>query len=254
MQTSEHSKFDWYWVGFVAIAIPLIVLIDKLDFVARWLWHIEPYKDNIEHIIYACLLMISVLNIIKKFEVRKLAKGVKTFKANAGGFGFEVEFDNGDTDNIHCKEAVPKTENVAMKSSSRAQYVCREYVVARKIISVLNTELQLTFAMDTVLSRGGCRYRPDGFAVKNGRAYIVEVKVGDRPAVIERAIAQLKTFASMVQETKISHVTVILCVVTKYPTAYFMETIKKVDLGEETEFVFRTFSPGQLEGIEEVVS
>ena len=131
------------------------------------------------------------------------------------------------------------------------QFACRGSMAERRIISILNSELQLTFATNAVLSRGGCRYMPDGFAVRNGRAYIVEVKVGDRPEVIEMAIAQLKTFADMVQATKISHVTVILCMVTKHPATYFTRKIKNVNLGDEIEFIFRVFSYEQLEGIED---
>ena len=88
---------------------------------------------------------------------------------------------------------------------------------------------------------------PDGFAVRNGRAYIVEVKAVDRPDAINRAIAQLKTFANMVQDTKISHVTVMLCVVSNKPVEQFSNMTKRIDLGEENEFMFRVFSPELLE-------
>ncbi len=255
MQISKQVKSVGIGITFVVIAITLIVLIDYLDFVARWLWHIEPYKDNAERIIYACLFTVLVLNIIKKFGAGKIAKGIKGIKANIGSFGFEVEFVDVEKDNSsHCEDVVPKIDKVIETPSNNIQFACRGFVAERRIISILSAELQLTFATNAVLSRGGCRYRPDGFAVRNGRAYIVEVKVGDRPEVMKTAIAQLKTFSDMVQSTKISHVTVILCMVTKHPVTYFTRKIKNVNLGDETEFVFRAFSYEQLEGIENVAS
>lgn len=42
----------------------------------------------------------------------------------------------------------------------------------------------------------------EGFAVKNGRVYILEVKAVDRPYLIDRAIVQLKTFANIEQGRK----------------------------------------------------
>ena len=88
---------------------------------------------------------------------------------------------------------------------------------------------------------------PDGFAVKDGRAYIVEVKTVDRHSVIAGTIAELKTFANMAQGTNISHVTVILCVVSNRSSEYFSNIIRRFDFGPETEFIFRVFSPAMLE-------
>ena len=255
MQISKIAKLVLSVVLCVVVTITLIVTIDKLDFVARWLWHLEPYKDNIERIIYACLIVILILNVIRKFKALELRKYVKALKANFKGFGFEVELTDRDgADNKHCEGTVPEADVMGAKPSKNAQHANYGYWAERKIISQLSAEFQLTFVTNTVLRRGGCRYMPDGFAVKNGRAYILEVKVAHNPRVIDGAIAQLKTFAEMVQETRISRVTVILCVVTDHPTAYLAEKIKGVNLGEETEFIFRVFSPEQLERIEAVVS
>ena len=242
-------------VACAILVVLLIVAIDKLDFVARWLWHLEPYKDNIERIIYACLTVILIFNAMRKLKALGFGKTVKTLKANFKGFGFEVEFtDREVAANKQCEESVSGKDVSTEKLSIQIQHGCCASVWELKIISILSTELQLDFATNTVLRRGECRYIPDGFAVKNGRAYILEVKVAHSPRVIDGAIAQLKTFANMVQETKISRVTVILCVVTDHPTAYLAEKIKGVNLGEETEFIFRMFSPEQLERIEDVVT
>lgn len=255
MQISKQVKIVGVGIVFVVITITLIVLIDELDFVARWLRHIEPYKDNIEHIIYACLIVILILNVMRKLKALGFGKTVKTLKANFNGFGFEVEFSDREVAaNMQCEESASGKGVLKEKLSIQIQHGCYASVWERKIISILSTELQLDFATNTVLRRGECRYIPDGFAVKNGRAYILEVKVAHGPRAIDGAIAQLKTFADMVQETKISRVTVILCVVTDHPTAYLAEKIKGVNLGEETEFILRVFSPEQLERIADVVS
>ena len=60
-------------------------------------------------------------------------------------------------------------------------------------------------------------------------------------------------FKTFPKGTRIFRVTVILCVVTDHPTAYLAEKIKGVNLGDETEFILRVFSPEQLEKIEDVV-
>ena len=255
MQIDKRINVTGIAVACTVSVILLTVAIDKLDFVARWLWHLEPYKDNIERIIYACLTVILILNVIRKFKALGFGKTVKKLKANFKGFGFEVEFTDSEVAaNKQCVEMVSGKDVSAERLSMQIQHGCSVSAWERKIISILSTEFQLDFATNTVLRRGECRYIPDGFAVKNGRAYILEVKVAHSPSVIDGAIAQLKTFANMVQETKISRVTVILCVVTDHPTAYLAEKIKGVNLGEETEFIFRMFSPEQLERIEDVVT
>lgn len=229
-------------------ALVLIVTIDKLDFVARWLGHLEAYKDNIERVIYACLLLYLLSIAVKKLRVKQFVKAVKGLKANAGIFGFEIELNDDENANRNLCDDGETKANVKVEQQPRyVQDSCRGYAMERKIISILSTELQLTFATNTVLNRGGCRYMPDGFAVRNGRAYIVEVKAVDRPDVIERAVAQLKTFSNMMQDTKISHVTVILCVVSDSPVGYFANMTRKIDLGADTEFMFRVFSPKLLE-------
>jgi len=249
MQISKRVKVVCIVASCVVIVLSLIVTIDKLDFVARWLGHLEAYKDNIERVIYACLFLLLLSNVIKKFRDGAIWGKVKGFKANAGIYGFEVEFANEVTNSNHCEEVELQENNVGEKPSSQDRAICLASAMERKIISILSTELQLTFATNTILTRGGCRYMPDGFAVRNGRAYIVEVKAVDSPDAINRAVAQLKTFANMVQDTKISHVTVILCVVSNKPTKHFSDMTKRIDLGAETEFMFRVFSPELLEDI-----
>ena len=249
MQINKQLKVALIAVSCVVVALTLIVAIDKLDFVARWLSHLEAYKDNVERMIYACLFLLVLSSAIKKVGVGKFGKNVKGFKANAGIFGFEVEFNDDDErpSRNHCEDAGLQTSAMAEKQSRHNRTLSREYAMGRKIISILSVELQLTFATNTILSRGGCRYMPDGFAVRNGRAYIVEVKAIDRPDVIERAVAQLKTFANMMQDTKIAHVTVILCVVSNQPAEHFASRIRRIDLGTEIEFNLRVFSPSLFE-------
>ena len=173
MQISKQVKIVGVGIVFVVITITLIVLIDELDFVARWLRHIEPYKDNIEHIIYACLIVILILNVMRKLKALGFGKTVKTLKANFNGFGFEVEFSDREVAaNMQCEESASGKGVLKEKLSIQIQHGCYASVWERKIISILSTELQLDFATNTVLRRGECRYIPDGFAVKNGRAYI----------------------------------------------------------------------------------
>lgn len=235
-------------VACVVGVILLIVVIDKLDFVARWLDHLEPYKNNIERVLYAFLFLLAASTIAKKFKGCAVFKNIKGLKANiAGVFGFEFEFAKENADSDQCEDARQKSDNAVEKSSLNNRPVFYVDVVTRKIISILSTELQLTFAPNAILRRGGCRYRPDGFAVKNGRAYIVEVKAVDRPYLIDRAIAQLKTFANIEQDRKISHVTVIFCVISNRPIESFSNMIKRFDFGPETEFILRVFSPAMLE-------
>ena len=254
MQISKRVKIACISALGVGIALSLIVMIDKLDFVARWLGHLEAYKDNIERVIYACLFLLIVSNVMNKIRGGTVWGKIKGLKANAGIFGFEVEFSNEVVDSNHCEEVEPQRNNVGEKPLPQYQAICLASAMERKIISILSTELQLTFATNTILTRGGCRYMPDGFAVRNGRAYIVEVKAVDRSDAINRAIAQLKTFANMVQDTKISHVTVILCVVSDRPAEYFASMTRKIDLGAEAEFIFRVFSPKLLEKMNQVPS
>ena len=248
MQISKRVKIACISALGVGIALSLIVTIDKLDFVARWLEHLETYKDNIERMIYACLILYLLSIAEKKLGVGKLGKNVKGLKAKAGIFGFEIEL-NDDVNANHnlCDDGETNANVKVEKQTQHVQSSCRGCAMARKIISILSMEFQLTFTTNTVLNRGGCRYMPDGFAVRNGRAYIVEVKAVDRPDAINRTIAQLKTFANMVQDTKISHVTVMLCVVSNKPVEQFSNMTKRIDLGEENEFMFRVFSPELLE-------
>lgn len=252
MQISKRVKIACISALGVGIALSLIVTIDKLDFVARWLGHLEAYKDNIERVIYACLLFHLLVIVVKKFRVGKTVKGLK---AKAGIFGFEIELNDDENANRNLCDDGETNANVKVeKQTQHVQSSCRGCAMARKIISILSMEFQLTFTTNTVLNRGGCRYMPDGFAVRNGRAYIVEVKAVDRPDVIKRAVAQLITFSNMIQDTEISHVTVILCVVSDRPAEYFASMTRKIDLGAEAEFIFRVFSPKLLEKMNQVPS
>ena len=38
-----------------------VIVIDVLDFVARWLSHLEPYKNNIERFLYFSFIKIHLL-------------------------------------------------------------------------------------------------------------------------------------------------------------------------------------------------
>ena len=253
MQISKLVKIVSAVMALIAIAIAMIVMIDKLDFVARWLLHIEPYKNNIERIIYAGIFVFLILWYVNRIIVAHYGKGVKALKVRVPGFGFEIEFNDDKNVGIYDGDVLAHKIDGGNSnpSSGSMQY---SSIAERKIFSILKREMHLEFSPNATLIRGGCRYVPDGFAIKNGRAYIVEVKTMYRPGVIDGTIAELKTFANMVQETKISRVTVILCVVTDHPTAYLAEKIKGVNLGDETEFILRVFSPGQLERIKDVVS
>lgn len=248
MQISKRAKVAFIVVSCVVIVPSLIVTIDELDFVARWLGHLEAYKDNIERVIYACLLLPLLSAALKKLRVRKSGKNVKGLKATVGIFGFEIEFDDDDSANSSlCDDDATRKKAGVEAQSRNVQASCRGYAMARKIISMLSSELQLTFATNAILTRGGCRYMPDGFAVRNGRAYIVEIKAMDRRDLIEGAIAQLKIFSNMMHDMKIAHVTLIFCVVSDRPVEYFTKLIRNIDLGEKTDFVLRVFAPKLLE-------
>lgn len=250
MQISKRVKIACVSAVCVVVAISLVVTIDKLDFVARWLGHLEAYKDNIERVIYACLLLHFLSIAVREWWVVKSEKNLKSVKATAGIFGFEIEFNDNESAKRNLCDDGETRANVEGEGQSRyAQASCRGYAMTRKIISILSAEYQLSFVSNVVLTRGGCRYMPDGFAVRNGRAYIVEVKAVDRSDAINRAVAQLITFSNMMQGTQISHVTVILCVVTDKPTEYFAKMIRRIDFGVETEFMLRVFAPKSLEEI-----
>ena len=248
MQISKRVKIACISAVCVVVAISLIVTIDKLNFVARWLGHLEAYKDNVERMIYACLLLYPLSIAVKKLKTGKCGGSVKGLKANIGIFGFEIAFDDNESAKSNfCDDGDTKAKVEVEEQSRHIQSSCRGYAMERKIISILSAEHQLSFVSNAVLTRGGCRFMPDGFAVRNGRAYIVEVKTVDRPDVIKRVVAQLITFSNMMQDTEISHVTVILCVVSDRPAEYFASMTRKIDLGVETEFIFRAFSPKLLE-------
>lgn len=232
-------------VVIIAVAIAAAVVVDKLDFVARWLWHLAPYKNNIERVFYFCVLAPALLLYLR--QTRKYVKGVKM---NVGGWGFEIEFENdkpGERDD--CDSDNVKSQ---VSHKSKAQHfpsLGQEKELTRKVLSRLNEEMNMDFVENTILKRGECHYRPDGFAINRGRAYIVEIKVGDQLSVLDIAIQQLKTFAEMVPNRKLTDITVIFCLVTNRSVSDFMQRKNALTATLDLSFIFRVFKPSELENI-----
>lgn len=232
-------------VVIVAALIAIAVAVDKLDFVARWLWHLGPYKNNIERVFYFCVLAPALLLYFR--QARKHVKGVKM---NVGGFGFEIEFANEEPkEGDDCNSG---NDGSPVSKKQGAQHLAcrwRERELTSRILSRLSEEMSVVFAENTILTRGACHYRPDGFAINKGRAYIVEIKVGDQPYVLDIAMQQLKTFAEMVPDQKITNITVIFCLVTNRSISDFKQ--RKDALAETLglTFIFRVFKPSELENI-----
>ena len=218
----------------------LLYFVDSLDFVARWLGHIEPYKNNLERIVWLVLVLV----IVRKYfwHVRDC---VRNLKVSAGSFGFEVNLgkENGDEDVSDFKDGD--------KKEVLTTTVCRnnEREISRRILKLLSDEMQLNFSEDVTLMRGGCNYIPDGFAVKNGRAYIVEVKATDDLCLLRRAISRLRAFIQMLPE-HLQDTTVILCIYSTRQVSDFRKIIdsETSDLG--TDFIYRVFSKESLEEID----
>lgn len=224
----------------VTIAISLAVLVDSLDFVARWLDHIEPYKDNLERMVW---LVLGLAITCKYFG--RVGDCVRNLKVNAGSFGFEVNLrkEDGDDDVLDCKK-VSKKEGITTT-------VCKKNgrEISRRILKLLGDEMQLNFSEDVTLMRGGCNYIPDGFAVRNGRAYIVEVKVTDDPCLLRRTISRLMAFIQMLPK-HIQDTTVILCIYSSRQVSDFRRIIDSETTDIGTDFVCRVFSKESLENVD----
>lgn len=233
---SSHVKILQFLVIVVAVIVSVII-VDKVDFVARWLGHLLPYKNNIERVFYFCVL----LPVLLKYAWR-LREFIKGLKLKAGGFGFEIEFkdDDGDTDKPIRVETHSSSANVRYKLRNKSQEI------ARKILSRLQAEMHVEFSENAILKRGECCYRPDGFAVKNGQAYIVEIKTSDYSYVVDNAVNQLKTFSNMLPDKKLMSVTAILCMVSNHPVSYFKKRIEATCSALDINFILRVFTPEEV--------
>ncbi len=244
MAKGRMKKIAIMVCAFVVVIIAFVV-VDKLNFVARWFGHLEPYKNSIERVFYFCVL-VAVLILF----VWKNRQFIKSLKFEAVGFGFLVELLNEESTGIdYCKRA--DVESSVSNKGEGQGFLCRgrEREMTSRILSRLNEEMSIFFVENTILKRGQCRYRPDGFAVKNSHAYIVEVKVGDQPYLLDRAIQQLKMFVEMVPNRKLTDVTVILCLVTNRPISEFKQRKEALLENLNLDFIFRVFKPSELENI-----
>ena len=229
----------------VALTIGIAALIDRLDFVARWLGHIVSYKDNLERIFYAILVFVLLLK-----SSGKLNGVIKNLSVNAGKFGFTIELGKGDKE-----ENLIMDEGCVMVKGERTQSAFIKNVtrnngqeIARRILNILSDEMNLDFSNQAMLQRGVCNYRPDGFAVKNGHAYIVEIKSYDDPALLRRAIPELKNFIKSLP-LQVKRTTAILCIYSSRASRDFKTVVYK-EMGDlNIDFMYRVFSREMLEKV-----
>ena len=228
----------------VAIAIGIAVLVDSLDFVARWLGHLEPYKENLERGFYF-LLLFPLL-----WRCSGSIKGcIRNMKVNAGGFGFEVEVGGSEKN----ADAVTKENEIQKDGAQRltlTKVVTRNNgrEISRRILNILSDEMNLDFTEEATLKRSGCHYHPDGYAEKNRHAYIVEIKVYDDPLTIRRAISEFKNFISGMA-LQVQHTTVILCIYSSRPSKDFKSVVYKEMADLNVDFMYRVFSKETLEKV-----
>ena len=228
----------------VAMMTGVAILIDNLDFVARWLGHIEPYKDNLERLAWVALVVIVFRKSFWRFK-----DCIKNLKVNAGSFGFEVnlEKENEDVDSDENGSGCLKSD----KKAGLTTMVCRNNgrEISRRILRLLSDEMQLEFSEDVSLKRGDCNYIPDGFAIRNGRAYIVEVKVADDPNILRRSISRLRAFIQILPK-HIQDTTVILCIYSSKKVSDFRRIIDSETACLGTDFIYRVFSKEALEKVD----
>ena len=216
-----------------------VIVIDVLDFVARWLSHLEPYKNNIERFLYFSFIVCMLIRYRKSFQ-----NVIRTLRVNAGSFGFEIEFKNDECVEKR-KDDISQTRD--SNSNIAKNIYPRSIEISRKILSRLSAEMRMVFSENTVLKRGDCRYMPDGFGVKNGHAYIIEIKLCDRPHAIDMAIQQLSTFAGVLPDKKLTDVTAILCIVSNQSISYFEKRIGVVAPNLDINLMIRVFEPKDFE-------
>ena len=225
-----------------ALIIGTAVLIDRLDFVARWLGHVESYKDNLERIFYAILAFVILFK-----SSGKIKGAIKNLKVNAGKFGFKIELGDGDKKDLIIDEGCEK-EKVGESALIKTVTMNNGREIARRILNILSDEMNLDFTEEATLKRSGCNYHPDGFAEKNGHAYIVEIKAYDNPILLKRAIPSFRNFiSSMAQE--VQHTTVILCIYSSHPSREFKSVVYKEMANLNVDFMYRVFSREMLENV-----
>ena len=239
MDRNRVITFGKFGVAAIMLVV-LAVLIDRLDFIARWLSHIEPYKDNLERIV-----IIGIVAFIVVKYASRVKDCVKNLKVSTGTLGFEVNLEHGDKDEGVAKKdtAVAKAEEIG--ELTKIVYANNGLEISRRILKVLSDEMRLKFSEDVMLRRGNCNYNPDGFAVKNGHAYIVEVKACDSPSVLKRSLARLRVFVQMMSD-QIKDTTVVFCIYSQRPANYFRQLIESETSDLNADFTYRVFSREML--------
>lgn len=232
-------KFMTFIIIFVLLTA-FAFLVDSFNFLARWLGHIDPYKGVLERGFYATLIFVFLWKCAGRWK-----GAVENLKVNAGDFGFEIKL--GQDGNKDIKEIEVRTP--VNLQSRRGDPYGKMQEIERKILKILGEEMNLDFDRDVSLQRGMYNYRADGFAMKNGRAYVVEVKVCDRKILLRRAISSLKTFAQGLK-VQIKDTTVILCIYSAHPTSYFKDVVYAQTADLQMDFSYRVFSEEMLSKVE----
>lgn len=224
----------------VVCALGILIVADSFDFVSRWLGCVEPYKDNLERLFYFAVIMFLAIRYGRK--IPEQIRRIRGLKIAARGLGFEVEFNDAQSSSAAKVDADSESRHLP---SGRH---LREVEFATFALGRLGAEIGVPIIREAQISHEGVRYRLDGFAVKHGHAYAVEVRVSYRLELRRQYFDQLRRFTKAITEQARQNLTFVFCLLTDVPVEEIRRQLGDIDQIVGCDVVIRTFTAAEVEG------
>ena len=169
-------------------------------------------------------------------KIPEIVRKIRGLKVAARGVGFEVEFTGNE------KTMDPETSDGVQSDGAYREGHLNGARFESFALERLGLEMGVSFSREVRVSRANVFCRRDGFAVKSGRAYAVEVKAAYRPEFRRRYFEQLRRFTRALTDQHRQNLTFIFCVLTDRSIEEIRRQLGDVEQIVGCDVIIRTFS------------